>query len=154
MPFGCRKRFAHPLAPSARGLRPQAVRERTGRLPEVFRAMARFSPSAPSGHLPRRGRFFNTLRAHTVRLHFFCANNHPGKETVSLIWRANDVRPYICHQTPHSSRRPRRLQASPSGERDTALTSPAHLLAGALSIYKQYKYKKTVSPTLTVFWQG
>ena len=26
------------------------------RLPEIFRAMARFSPSAPSGHLPRRGR--------------------------------------------------------------------------------------------------
>ena len=28
--------------------------------PEIFRAMARFSPSAPSGHLPRRGRFFDT----------------------------------------------------------------------------------------------
>ena len=46
----CRKRCAHPLAPSARGLRPQAVGERTVRLPEIFRAMARFSPSAPSGH--------------------------------------------------------------------------------------------------------
>ena len=57
----CRKRCAHPLAPSARGLRPQAVGERTVRLPEIFRAMARFSPSAPSGHLPRRGRFFDTL---------------------------------------------------------------------------------------------
>ena len=57
----CRKRCAHPLAPSARGLRPQAVGERTVRLPEIFRAMARFSPSAPSGHLPRRGRFFGTL---------------------------------------------------------------------------------------------
>ena len=56
----CRKRCAHPLAPSARGLRPQAVGERTVRLPEIFRAMARFSPSAPSGHLPRRGRFFDT----------------------------------------------------------------------------------------------
>ncbi len=72
----CRKRCAHPLAPSARvtphsvgrcreategpgpeGLRPQAVGERTVRLPEIFRAMARFSPSAPSGHLPRRGAF-------------------------------------------------------------------------------------------------
>ena len=58
----CRKRCAHPLAPSARGLRPQAVGERTVRLPEIFRAMARFSPSAPSGHLPRRGRFFDTLK--------------------------------------------------------------------------------------------
>ena len=57
----CRKRCAHPLAPSARGLRPQAVGERTVRLPEIFRAMARFSPSAPSGHLPRRGRFFDIL---------------------------------------------------------------------------------------------
>ena len=57
----CRKRCVHPLAPSARGLRPQAVGERTVRLPEIFRAMARFSPSAPSGHLPRRGRFFDTL---------------------------------------------------------------------------------------------
>ena len=76
----CRKRCAHPLAPSARvtphsvgrcreategpgpeGLRPQAVGERTVRLPEIFRAMARFSPSAPSGHLPRRGRFFDRL---------------------------------------------------------------------------------------------
>ena len=46
----CQKRCAHPLAPSARGLRPQAVGERTVRLPEIFRAMARFSPSAPSGH--------------------------------------------------------------------------------------------------------
>ena len=72
----CRKRCAHPLAPSARvtphsvgrcreategpgpeGLRPQAVGERTVRLPEIFRAMARFSPSTPSGHLPRRGAF-------------------------------------------------------------------------------------------------
>ena len=58
----CRKRCAHPLAPSARGLRPQAVGERTVRLSEIFRAMARFSPSAPSGHLPRRGRFFDKLR--------------------------------------------------------------------------------------------
>ena len=46
----CRKRCAPPLAPSARGLRPQAVGERTVRSPEIFRAMARFSPSAPSGH--------------------------------------------------------------------------------------------------------
>ena len=57
----CRKRCAHPLAPSARGLRPQAVGEKTVRLPEIFLAMARFSPSAPSGHLPHRGRFFDTL---------------------------------------------------------------------------------------------
>ena len=42
---GCRKRCAHPLAPSVRGLRPQAVGERTVRLPEIFWAMARFSRS-------------------------------------------------------------------------------------------------------------
>ena len=66
----CRKRCAHPLAPSARGLRPQAVGERTVRLPEIFRAMARFSPSAPSGHLPRRGRFFDTLRGRESVLFF------------------------------------------------------------------------------------
>ena len=61
------KRCVPSLAPSARGLRPQAVGERTVRLSEIFRAMARFSPSAPSGHLPRRGRFFNTLRAAHAR---------------------------------------------------------------------------------------
>ena len=38
------------MAPSARRLRPQAVGERTVRLSEIFRAVARFSPSAPSGH--------------------------------------------------------------------------------------------------------
>ena len=64
---GCRKRCAHPLAPSVRGLRPQAVGERTVRLPEIFWAMARFSPSAPSGHLPRRGRFFDSLGAAYMR---------------------------------------------------------------------------------------
>ena len=46
----CRKRCVHPLASSAKGLRPQAVGERTVRLPEIFRIMARFSPSALSGH--------------------------------------------------------------------------------------------------------
>ena len=64
------KRCVHPLAPSARGLRPQAVGERTVRLSEIFRAMARFSPSAPSGHLPRRGRFFDTLRGRESVLFF------------------------------------------------------------------------------------
>ena len=65
--LGCRKRCAHPLAPSVRGLRPQAVGERTVRLPEIFWAMTRFSPSAPSGHLPRRGRFFDSLGAAYMR---------------------------------------------------------------------------------------
>ena len=70
------KKVRSPLGPSARGLRPQAVGERTVRLPEIFRAMARFSPAAPSGHRPpsgasatsppigglsRRGRFFDSL---------------------------------------------------------------------------------------------
>ena len=36
-PSDCRKRCVYPLAPSARGLRPQAVGERTVRLPEIFR---------------------------------------------------------------------------------------------------------------------
>ena len=53
-----------PLAPSARGLRPQAVGERTLRQTEIFRFVARFSPSGPAGpslplwrkrHLPRTG---------------------------------------------------------------------------------------------------
>ena len=44
------KKVRSPLGPSARGLRPQAVGERTVRRPEIFRAMARFSPAAPSGH--------------------------------------------------------------------------------------------------------
>ena len=49
------KKVRSPLGPSAKGLRPQAVGERTVRLPEIFRAMARFSPSAPSGHLSHSG---------------------------------------------------------------------------------------------------
>ena len=44
------KKVRSPLGPSAKGLRPQAVGERTVRLPEIFRVMARFSPSAPAGH--------------------------------------------------------------------------------------------------------
>ena len=64
------KKVRSPLGPSAKGLRPQAVGERTVRLPEIFRAMARFSPSAPSGHLPRRGRFFDTLRGRESVLFF------------------------------------------------------------------------------------
>ena len=49
------KKVRSPLGPSARGLRPQAVGERTVRLPEIFLAMARFSPSAPSGHCSPSG---------------------------------------------------------------------------------------------------
>ena len=37
-------------SPLCEGAPPQAVGERTIRLPEIFRAMVRFSPSAPSGH--------------------------------------------------------------------------------------------------------
>ena len=70
------KKVRSPLGPSARGLRPQAVGERTVRLPEIFRAMAKFSPSATSGTAPplaqtppppyqgslsRRGRSFDSL---------------------------------------------------------------------------------------------
>ena len=44
------KKVCSPLGPLCEGARPQAVGERTVRLPEIFRAMARFSPSAPSGH--------------------------------------------------------------------------------------------------------
>ena len=60
----CRKRRVLPLAPSGRGLRPQAVGERTVRLPEIFRAMAMFSSSAPTGHLPTLwGGFLSCERA-------------------------------------------------------------------------------------------
>ena len=44
------KKVRSPLGILCEGTRPQAVGERTVRLPEIFRAMARFSPSAPSGH--------------------------------------------------------------------------------------------------------
>ena len=53
-----------PLAPSGRGLPPQRVGERALRSSEIFRAVARFSPSGPAGppfplwrkrHLPRIG---------------------------------------------------------------------------------------------------
>ena len=45
-----------PLGPLCEGAPPQAVGERTLWQSETFRVVARFSPSAPSGHLPRRGR--------------------------------------------------------------------------------------------------
>ena len=44
------KKVRSPLGPSARGSARRRWGERTVRLPEIFRAMARFSPSAPSGH--------------------------------------------------------------------------------------------------------
>ena len=44
------KKVRSPLGPSARGLRPQAMGGENCTAPEIFRAMARFSPSAPSGH--------------------------------------------------------------------------------------------------------
>ena len=73
-PADCRKRCAHPLAPSARGLRPQAVGERTVRQSEIFRAMARFSPSAPTGHLPRRGR--SACQKTSTLLYRECRGDH------------------------------------------------------------------------------
>ena len=51
-PSDCRKRCVYPLAPSARGLRPQAVGERTVPLPERLQITARFSPSGPAGPPP------------------------------------------------------------------------------------------------------
>ena len=45
-----------PLAPSARGLRPQAVGERTLHSPEIFGQRSTSLPPALRGHLPRRGR--------------------------------------------------------------------------------------------------
>ena len=45
------KKVCSPLGPSARGLRRRRWGgERAVRLSEIFRAMARFSPSTPSGH--------------------------------------------------------------------------------------------------------
>ena len=63
---GCRKAGGRPMAaptvspwpPLRGGSARRRWGERTVRLPEIFRAMAKFSPSAPSGHLPRRGRFY------------------------------------------------------------------------------------------------
>ena len=61
---GCRKRCAHPLAPSVRGLRPQAVGERTVRLPEIFWAMARFSPPPLRGTSLAEGGFSTAWGPH------------------------------------------------------------------------------------------
>ena len=89
-PSDCRKGCVHPLAPSARELRPQAVGERTVRLPEIFRAMARFSPSAPTGHLPRRGRFFDTLgRAMPAPTNRFFAGPCSKKSRTAFTVRLN-----------------------------------------------------------------
>ena len=66
--------YSLPLAPSARGLRPQAVGERTVRLPEIFRTMAKFSPSAPSGHRPRRGR--SACQKTSTLLYRECRGDH------------------------------------------------------------------------------
>ena len=79
---------SHPLAPSAKRLRPQAVGERTVRLPEIFRAMARFSPSAPSGHLPRRGRFFDTLDS-PFWWAVFCFKQPAHKAHDTIVYFAN-----------------------------------------------------------------
>ena len=111
----CRKRCAPPLAPSARGLRPQAVGERTVRLPEIFRAMARFSPSAPSGHLPRRGRFFDSLR-------FFCASHkkipHRPEQRTMGAKRNKQTAKKAQSKTP--KRRRSLLLAGTAPERQTA----------------------------------
>ena len=53
LPSDCRKRCVHPLAPSARGLRPQAVGERTVRLPDANRPPQSNSP----GHIACPGHF-------------------------------------------------------------------------------------------------
>ena len=108
-PSDCRKRCVYPLAPSARGLRPQAVGERTVRLPEIFRAMARFSPSAPSGHLPRRGRFFDTLSL-PPRGGRWPAGPDEGKPTGSNPLTGD------CGNSALISQRSGPLTASPEGE--------------------------------------
>ena len=82
----CQKRCVQPLAPSARGLRPQAVGERTVRLSEIFQAMARLSPSAP--RLPK-----NSCRgALCARAHLSC-EKLSRKSVATLGWRATNVRP-------------------------------------------------------------
>ena len=107
--------YSLPLAPSARGLRPQAVGERTVRLPEIFRAMARFSPSAPSGHLPRRGRFFDSLR-------FFCASHkkipHRPEQRTMGAKRNKQTAKKAQSKTP--KRRRSLLLAGTAPERQTA----------------------------------
>ena len=76
------KRCAHPLAPSARGHRPQAVGERTVRRPKYFGLwqgslppplrgtappLAQAPPPPYRGSLSRRGRFFDSLSRCGVR---------------------------------------------------------------------------------------
>ena len=111
----CRKRCAPPLAPFARGLRPQAVGERTVRSPEIFRAMARFSPSAPSGHLPRRGSFFDSLR-------FFCVSHkkipHRPEQRTMGAKRNKQTAKKAQSKTP--KRRRSLLLAGTAPERQTA----------------------------------
>ena len=111
----CRKRCAPPLAPLARGLRPQAVGERTVRSPEIFRAMARFSPSAPSGHLPRRGSFFDSLR-------FFCVSHkkipHRPEQRTMGAKRNKQTAKKAQSKTP--KRRRSLLLAGTAPERQTA----------------------------------
>lgn len=46
------KKVRSPLGPSARGLRPQTVGERTLWSPEIVRAAARLSPTGPAGPPP------------------------------------------------------------------------------------------------------
>ena len=78
-PANCRKRCAHPLAPSARGLRPQAVGERTVRLPEIFRV-----------RLPK-----NACRGeHCSPVPVCLARNYPGKRVAAESGRATNGRPY------------------------------------------------------------
>ena len=98
-----------PLAPSARGLRPQAVGERTVRQSEIFRAMARLSPSAHSGHLPRRGRLFDTLRGMPNALLYFAFCGFYG----GLRWGGRATRP-----PPHP---PRTKKSAPRIERGPKL---------------------------------
>ena len=76
------KRCVHPLAPSARGLRPQAVGERTVRRPKYFGLwqgslppplrgtappLAQAPPPPYRGSLSRRGRFFDSLSRYSGR---------------------------------------------------------------------------------------
>ena len=121
---GCRKRCAHPLAPSVRGLRPQAVGERTVRLPEIFWAMARFSPSAPSGHLPRRGRFFDSLEAAYMRPGSVRQTGAYGKPAGRACPAPTARQPKSVHQCSHpGASAPQKAPLTPSPQ--TPLLPPS-----------------------------
>ena len=114
---GLSRKACSPLGPLCEGAPPAGGGGRTVRLPEIFRAMARLSPSAPSGHLPHRGRFFDMQKGCRECGIPFCVlkecivgagiarpcpfvlqDNCPGKCVAAPSRRAANGRPYTCNR--------------------------------------------------------